>query len=177
MSNKLKYYYRDLPPPVENVSVFEFRWEDNQVINCEIFYANLDINGKLKSSVFSKTSKSDLNKADSDVLSYLGRDNYKTEVEKEFDTITENIKKEVNNKFVNPEMYKEGEYAFLFSEARLPWIISYISEIWKYYYTFHLLIDKIYEHTKCKIFKDEVDRYKKIRLLIKIEGSDSEILK
>ena len=175
MNEKMKFYYRDLPTPVDNVSIIELRCEENSFIYYEIFYANLDIYGKLKSRGFSKISNSNLEDAAANTIEYLGgKDNYKEEIEKVFDTLTSGTKKHVSFKFVNPEMYKAGEYSYLFSESRLPWITYDILEISKFYDSYKSFIDKVYTKTKCNKFKELVDRYKKIESFFIIEPIESE---
>ena len=174
MNEKMKFYYRDLPTPVDNVSIIELRWEENSFIYYEIFYANLDVHGNLKSLIFCKTSNSNLGDINQNTIEYLGKDNYKVEIEKVFDILTDDTKKQVSFKFVNSEMYKVGEYSYLFSEARLPWVTYDILEISKFYDAYQSFIDKVYIKTNCNKFKELVDRYKKIKSLFIIETIESE---
>lgn len=174
MNEKIKLYFRDLPSPVENLVVLELRWEEGSKIFYEVYSANLDVNGNLRSKINYKTASSDFSSADPNTIKELGEKKYKQEIDNTFDNITEGEKKHLNLVYVNPEMCKAGEYAFLFSETRLPWNSYDISELSKFYDFYKEFLDKISKKTNCKSFKDSMELQAKIRSLFKIETIEEE---
>ena len=165
MNEKNKFYWRQLPNADGYLFLLEFRWYKLETEFYELFSTKSDILGKIKENDdFSyQYVTSTFSSAKSEIIETI------------FDTKTVGKKRELDIKFIFPELGKMDKSTCQSYEERRSWTSSNIGEILANYEFYKPFIEKVLIKTQSKYYKDLLEQNANRRAFIKIESQEGEV--